>query len=189
MIRFWSHRLLLGTQVLGPFWFAVNNLMALLLLITASVLILVNVTKTPTFLLTRRFRALRRYRSRAILIGLYLVPVGALLINGFLLTLFLTWVWLDLGWPSAQLALTLIIPHGMAELFALILAASLGLAYLEILTPLVRAERWQAAAQMGKELLTSRTTLFIGAIILTQLIFSGLIEGALAGLIESTRSR
>jgi hypothetical protein len=179
LVRVWSERLLLGMRLFGVTWFILNNVLAMFLLLTACFLILIWVTKTPEYYLTKVFKRARKYRARLIWFGLRLIPMGALFVNSFLITLLLSWVWLKFGSGVALNIALLLLPHGLNELIALVLATSLVLAYLHVLSPFVLAERWKEAARQAKSLLVAKPTLVIALIILAQLTLSGAIEGVL----------
>lgn len=182
ILNLWFKRILFGVGFFGEYygiWFIINNVVALMLVIVSTVLIMIHISKTPTFFITKRFRSLEKHRPKITLFGLYMVPVGALLINGFLISLFVTYVLLNSGFSSFVSIILLLLPHGVSELLALLFASSLGLAYLKILSPIILKKKWSLCTKTGKKLLTSRVTLLVIAIVAILVVFSGFIEGML----------
>ena len=178
----WSRKILFGAEFFGSenysLWFIINNLIALLLVVTATIMILTHISKTPTFYVAKRFRKLEKHRPKITVFGLYIIPIGAVIINGFLISLFATYVLLIYEFGRFFDVMMLLLPHGIGELLALLLASSLGLAYLKILTPLILKKKWKSCIKTGEQLLKSRTTLFIVIAIIVLVIFSGLLEGS-----------
>lgn len=182
----WFKRLMFGLTLFGTrnytLWFVVNNIIALLLVIVASVLIMVFVIKGRTRFRTWKFDRFRKFETRRpkiTLYGIYIVPIGALMINGFLVSLFAVYIFLDAGMSHFIDVLMLLLPHGINELIALVLASSLGLSYIKILSPLILARRWDECIETGKKFLSSNVTLFFMIIIAILIVFSGFIEGAI----------
>lgn len=187
VIAIWFKRILLGINLFGEysaFWFIFNNTFALLVVIFASWFILTHISKTPEFLITKRFKKLKKHRAKIILSGLYMIPLGALLINGFLISLFITYVFLNFGFDVFIRVVFLLLPHGITESFALLLASSLGLAYLKILSPYILKGRWELCSKELKKLLTSGCSLFIISLVIILIVFSGFLEGILSFLIK-----
>jgi uncharacterized membrane protein SpoIIM required for sporulation len=177
IIKLWSTRILFGFNLMGSSWFMINNLIAILIIILAFILILGMFYKTPKH--TRRFN-IERNNPKITLFGLYIIPFGASLINGFFLSLFSIYILLNFGLEKFAIAVLLQYPHGIVEIPALILASSLALAYIEIVRPLVLKADWKKCVSKGKELIFSRVTLFFVIVILILIIFSGFIERMLA---------
>lgn len=167
----------------NTFWFILNNIIALLVVIVASLLILNHVSKTPEFAITKKLKFLEKRRPKIMLTGLYMVPLGALLVNSFLISLFITYVFLNFGFERFFTVVLLLLPHGITEVFALILASSLGLAYLKILSDLILKGKWKFCSKTLKELIGSRVTLLIIIFVIILVIFGGLIEGSLGNAI------
>jgi uncharacterized membrane protein SpoIIM required for sporulation len=187
ILTIWFKRVLFGAYLLGEnsytFWFILNNIVALFLVIVASIVIITHISKTPEFILTKKFKTLRKYRPKIILTGLYMVPVGASLLNGFIISLLLTYVLLNFGFGGFTEIVLLLLPHGINELIALLFASSLGLAYLKILSPLILKEKWELCRKIGRNLLKSRVTLFVVLIVVLLIVFSGFLEGSFLELI------
>jgi uncharacterized membrane protein SpoIIM required for sporulation len=168
-------------------WFILNNLVVMLVVIAASVFILTRISSRPRFLEKKfkgfknfsKFRNVERRRPKMTLFSLYMVPVGALILNGFLIALFATYVFLTYGQNSFT-ALALLVPHGINEVIALILAASLGVSYLKVMSPLILRGNMKGAIAVGGRLLRTKATFYVIVIILTLIVFSGFVEGALS---------
>jgi len=187
ILNIWLRRILFGINFFESnnyvFWFILNNVIAMLLVVVAIILIITHIAKTPDYIITKKFRSLEKRRPKIVLSGLYMIPLGALLLNGFLLSLFIGYVWLSFGFNNFLTSLLLLLPHGIVELTALFLASSLGLTYLKILKPLILKERWEECGKIGKNLLISKTTLFIAVIIIILVVFGGFMEGTLSLII------
>jgi len=185
ILNLWSKRILLGIIFLGEkfsvSWFIANNIIALMLIIVGCLLILILPRSKGRF---KKFKDIERQRPKIILSALYIIPLGALAINGFFLSLFFTYILLNFGKEKFLLALALTFPHGTIEILALLFASSLVLAYLKILKPIILKGNLKRAVKVAKRLLASRVTLFFIAIIILLLFFSGIIEGILALLLN-----
>jgi len=185
VLNLWKKRLLFGVEFIGEgaytFWFIINNLAVMLVVVVASVFILIQVSREPRGFKKRfkRFRRIEKRRPKITLFGLYMVPIGALLINGFLISMFATYIFLNYGLARFTEAVMLLVPHGINEIIALVLACSLGLSYLKIMKPLILKGRAKDAIKTGKLLLKTDTTFYIVVIILMLVIFSGFLEGVL----------
>lgn len=181
VLTVWRKRIMLGVSfgAQPTFWFILNNIIALSLVVVASILILLHISKTPTYLFTKKFRRFEKHRPKITLFGLYIIPVGALLVNSFLLSLFAMYVLLNFSFEKFVEVAYLLVPHGINELIALLLASSLGLSYLQILSPLILSKRWKKCVEVGKSLLRSNVTLFFVAVIAILIVFSGFLEGLL----------
>jgi hypothetical protein len=187
VLTVWFKRLLLGLTLLGSknytLWFVINNMAALMLVIIASVMIMMLVLgRRATFEKSwrfKRFGTIERRRPRITLFGIRIVPVGALLINGFLIAMFATYVLLGMGYDYFVDVVMLLLPHGINEVVALVIASSVGLAYIRILSPFILARRWDDCTMLGKSMLKSRVTFFFMTLIAILVVFSGFLEGAL----------
>jgi len=187
LLTVYSQRILLGVNFFGnnyALWYILNNMIALMLIIVAIILIIIYRSKTPTFLLSEKIKILQKYRPKMLLTGLYMIPVGVPMVNGFLVSFFITYTLLNFGFNRLVMALFLILPHGMNELLALLFASSLGLAYLKILSPFILQGKWNVCTRTGKQLLGSRVTIFVVILICILVIFGGLLEGYLSGIIH-----
>lgn len=179
IINLWSSRVLIGFNLFGPSWFMVNNLIAMALIVLAFMLIVYIYYKTSKF---RKFYR-KRYHPKITLFGLYIIPFGALFINGFFTSLFSIYILLNFGLAKFATAVLFQYPHGINEMLALILASSLALAYIDIIRPFVLKDDWKNCIRKGKELIFSRTTLIFIILILLLIMFSGFIEGILAAVL------
>jgi uncharacterized membrane protein SpoIIM required for sporulation len=127
----------------------------------------------------KRFRSFEKRRPKIILSALYIIPIGALTINGFLLSLFSTYVLLNYGKEKFLFAILLTFPHGINEILALLFATSLVLAYLQILKPIILRGNLKLAVKKIKNLIASRVTIFFTILIILLVLFSGVLEGIL----------
>jgi uncharacterized membrane protein SpoIIM required for sporulation len=93
---------------------------------------------------------------------------------------------LSVGFQYFKTLFLLLLPHGINEVFGLMLASSLGLAYLKVLKPYILKKQWKEAKKIGKQMLMSKTTLVIVILIALLIIFSGLLEGSLATVIQNS---
>jgi len=201
IIELWSRRLLFGldfiTKLTGgknyTLWFVVNNLAVMLVVIAASVFILTRISSRNRLLEKRlekrfgsrfknlkKFRDIEKRRPRMTVNSLYMIPVGALIVNGFLIALFAMYVFLNYSAENFSRAILLLLPHGINEIAALVLASSLGLSYLKIISPMVMKGRMNEAIKVGGQLLKTKATFYILAIIFMLIVFSGFIEGTLS---------
>jgi hypothetical protein len=187
IINLFIKRTTFGVQYLGSYklWFILNNLVVTFLMITAVLLIMTIVLRKrrPTKFL-KRFGRIEERRPKMTLLSLYMIPVGTLLINGFLITLLLIYTLLNFGFQKFETLFLFLLPHGVNEILALLFSSSLGLAYLEVLKPYILSRQWEEAKKIGKQLLLSKTTLMVAVWIALLIIFSGFIEGGLAALIQ-----
>jgi hypothetical protein len=183
LLEIWFNRLRIGLEILGghqTLWFIINNIVALMLIILASVLIfsfVLRKKKAPKYF--KRFNNLERHNPKITLYSAYMIPIGALVINGFLVSLFLTYALFNYGIESAASALILMVPHGVNEIVALFIACSLGLAYLKIISPMIKKRQIDKSIKTGKSLLFSKTTLTFIVLIAILVVFSGFVEGVL----------
>jgi len=179
ILTLWFKRLLFGVKFLGNqyiFWFILNNFTAMLLAVAASLILLTQVAKRKTYLFANRFQNLEKRHPKITLFSLYMIPVGALIINGFLISLFLTFVLLN-DFDNFMSILLRLSPHGVGELLALFFAASLGLSYIKILSPLILSRRWNLCIKESKALFFSKVTIFFIFLIAVLVVFSGFLEG------------
>lgn len=186
ILSLWSKRLLFGLGLFGnnySFWFVLNNIIVLFLIIVASILMIFLVMRRKNFGFSSRPKIIERRHPKITLISLYMIPIGALIINGFLIGLFLTYIFLNYDFHKFIESFLLILPHGINEILALVLATSLSLTYIKILSPLILNRKWDACRKKGKELLVSKVTLFVVCLIAILVLFSGFIEGLLTLLI------
>lgn len=182
ILTVWFKRILFGTTIFGnqyTFWFVLNNIVVLLLIVVASILIMFLIMRKRKYISYDRFGIMEKQHPRITLLSLYVIPIGALMINGFLLSLFVFYVLFNYGFDKFVTSMLLLLPHGINEILALFLASSLALSYIKILSPLILARKWNSCRKVGKELLSSRVTLFIITLIAILVLFSGFIEGAL----------
>lgn len=186
IINLFVRRLTFGIQYVGNYkiWFILNNLVVILLLIS-SILIMTNVIfrKRRTIKFFTRFENIEKHRPRMMLFSLYMIPIGVLIINGFLISLLLIYTLLNFGFQRFQIFFLLLLPNGINEILALVLSSSLVLVYLKILKPYILNKRWKEAKKVARQLLTSNTTMFMLALIVLLIIFSGFVEGSLMALI------
>ena len=186
ILNLWSKRILFGLEIFQEnytFWFLLNNSIALIVISLASVLIAIYIFRTPTFLVSKKFRNVEKHRPKITLIGLYMVPILAPFLNGFFNTLFVFYILLAYGFKNLQTVLFLILPHGISEIIALLLASSLGLAYLKILKPLILKKKWKKCIKIGKKLVKTKTTVFFITLILILAILGSSVEGLIALLL------
>lgn len=180
ILTLWFKRLLFGAKFVGNqyiLWFILNNFAAMLLAIAAALVVLTQVARRKTYLFARRFKNLEKSHPKITLLSLYMIPIGALIINGFLISLFLTFVLLNSGFDNFASILLKLSPHGVGELFALFLATSLGLSYIKILSPLILSKRWELSIKESKKLFFSKVTIFYIFLIAVLVVFSGYLEG------------
>jgi len=190
ILTVWFKRLLLGLTLLGSknytLWFVINNIAALTLVVAASVMIMMLVLRRRTrrtglkiFKRFDRFQNIEERRPRITLFGIYIVPIGALLVNSFLISMFATYVLMNMGYNYFVNVVMLLLPHGINEIVALLMASSIGLAYIKILSPFILARRWDDCIKLGKSMLKSRVTFFFMTLIAILVVFSAFLEGAL----------
>lgn len=184
LLNMWSKRLLLGIELGGgdwnALWFILNNLAVMLVVIGASVFILVQISRKP--LMIRKFKRFRE-PPKMTMFGLYIVPIGAMVLNGFLIAMFASYIYLAYGIESFTSAVVLMIPHGINEILALTLACSLGIASINAIKPYVMKGQSEKAIKVGKSILRSKATFYILIIIATLIVFSGMVESLLSTLI------
>lgn len=186
MINFFVERTTFGEQYFGSYkiWFIVNNLFALLLIVGSAVLMMSVFLrkKRPTYF--KKFRRFEETRPKVTLYSLYVIPIGALFINGAIVSLLLVYTLVNFGYKQFETVFILLTPHGATELLGLIFASSIVLAYLEVLKPYILNGRWDDAKKIGKRLLFSNVTLIVVFFIVLLIIFSGYIEGSFATMLS-----
>jgi len=184
LLNIWLKRILFGVSKFGPEnWFILNNITSMLLIVGASLLMMIFIFKRRRYS-NKRFRMFERKHPELTLHSMYIIPLGALVMNGFFIAFFIMYILLTLGITEFNLALAFTLPHGIVEVSGLLLATSLGLAYIDILKPYVLGRKWKESIKIGKRLLFSRTTLIFVVIILVLVVFSGYIEGSLTSQIS-----
>jgi uncharacterized membrane protein SpoIIM required for sporulation len=154
----------------------------MILIVAGSVLILINVARTKKFFYANRFRSIERRHPQMTVKSLFMIPVGAMFINGFLISLFCTFVFLNSGYTKLLDLILLLLPHGINEILALFLASSLGLSYVKIMEPLILKKRWDEAIAVGKRMILSKVTLYVLIFIAILVVFGGFVEGAFVQL-------
>lgn len=185
LIKFFSERIIFGAQYVGSYklWFIINNLFVTLLLVASSVFMMSLMLRRRRPKYFKGFKNMEIRRPKVTLYSLYIIPIGALIINGALVSMILVYGLLNFGYSSFKTAFLLLLPHGMSEILSLIFASSIGLAYLEVLKPYILKRQWGKAREIGRKLLFSNTTLFVVVCIAILVIFSGYIEGSFAVMI------
>lgn len=182
LLTVWFKRILFGVKFLNNqyiFWFILNNFTAMLVAIAASLLVLTQIAKRKTYLFARKFKMSEKRHPKITLLSLYMIPTGALIINGFLISLFLTFILLSNGFDKFVLILLKLSPHGVGELLALFLATALGLSYIKILSPLILSKKWNLCVKESKNLFLSWVTILFIFLIAVLVVFSGFVEGIL----------
>jgi len=181
----WFKRITFGLKYIGDYklWFILNNLVALLMIIAALILILDMFIRRRKFQIPY-FRKYERENSMITLYSLYMIPIGALVINGALISLFLTYVLLSSGFATFSTAFVLMMPHGVNEFVALVLASSYGLAYIHLIEPFVLKRNWNDIKRTSRQFFFSQTTYVFIVLILVLIVFGGFIEGMLSILIK-----
>lgn len=186
ILNLWFKRLLFGFNFFGksnPFWFTLNNIIVMLLIVLATALMVFLIMRRKPSGFSSRPRMMERRHPKITLASLYMIPIGALVINSFLIGFFLTYAFLNYGFNEFKTSVLLLVPHGINEMLALILATSLALAYIKILSPFVLSRRWDVCRKKVKELLLSNVTMFVVFLIILLTLFSGFVEGMLTLLI------
>lgn len=181
IIQLFVKRITFGIQYFGnsELWFIANNLFVILMIVASSVFLMGIILRKRRPIYIKRFRRFEENRPQVTLFSLYMIPIGALIINGFLISLLMVYTFLNFDYQEFQIFFALLLPHGVTELLGLIFSTSIGLAYLEVLKPYILAKRFDTARKVGKKLLLSKTTLLVIIWIAILIIFSGYIEGSL----------
>jgi uncharacterized membrane protein SpoIIM required for sporulation len=182
----WFKRMTFGLKYFNgdyKLWFITNNLVAILMIVVALLLIITMFLRKRKFHISY-FRKYERENPKITLYSLYMIPIGALIINGALVSFFLTFIFLSQGIEKFSTALVLMMPHGVNEFIALILACSYGLAYIKLIKPLVLKRDWKGIVKMNKRVFYSQTTVIFIILIIIVVAFSGFIEGSLTALVK-----
>ena len=186
IINAWLKRVTFGLKYFGgnyKLWFITNNLVALLMIVVALVLIIcMFIRRRNTGILF--FKRYEKENPRITLYSLYMIPIGALIINGALIFFFLTYILWSQGVENFSTALALMMPHGVNEFIALILVSSYGLVYIKMIKPFVLKRDWGSIKKTSKRLFFSQTTVVFIVIILILVVFSGVVEGSLSLLVK-----
>ena len=180
ILQTWSKRILFGAALLQnqyTLWFIANNLIALVFAIIGIVLLLILISRRKRFT-SNRFAAFEKHHPKITLASLYMIPIGVVFINSFLITLFLTYTYLNDGFQKLMLVFVAIFPNGINEILALMLASSLGLSYLKIMRNLILKNKMREAIKVGKQLVFSKTSLYIFILIVILIVFAAYLEGS-----------
>ena len=186
ILSFWFKRMMFGLEYVGNdyrLWFILNNLMAFLMIIIAIFLIIFMFMKKKKFG-NNYFKSYEEEHPIITLYSLYMMPIGALIINGALVSLFLTFTFLDGGFVKFSTALSLMMPHGLNEFIALILASSYGLAFIQTIEKLVLKKKWKEIRKISKKIFLSQITLLFIIFIIILVFFGGIAEGTLSLLLK-----
>ena len=187
LVEVWSKRVLFGANYLGGnygVWFILNNLMVMALLVGVSLLFMMFVLYRKKSFWVKKFGDREARHPKLILLSLYILVVGTVVMNGFMISLFLSGIFLQDGFQNLKLAIFILLPHGLSEVLALSLSSSLGLIYIEKLKPLILKRKFEDAVATAKLLLRMPTTKFTLALIIILVIFSGFLEGSLSVLFK-----
>ena len=188
IIDLFLKRITFGVQYLGSYkiWFILDNLVVIFLMITGILLMMTMFLRKrrPIKIFNRRFRRMQE-RPKITLFSLYMIPIGALFINGFLISLLLAYTLLNFGFQNFEGLSLILLPHGINEILGLLFSSALGLSYLEVLKPYILSKRWDEAKKIGRQLLFSKTTAIVVVWIVMLIIFSGFLEGSFAVLLKS----
>jgi hypothetical protein len=185
ILQTWFKRILFGAALLQKnyiLWFIANNLIALVFAIVGFVLLLILISRRRRFT-SNRFVAFERHHPKITLASLYMIPIGALFINSFLISVLLTYVYLTEGFQKLMLIFAAIFPNGINEILALILASSLALSYLKIMKPLILKNKMKEAIKLSKQLIFSKTSLYIFIFIVILIVFAAYLEGSAISLL------
>jgi len=178
-LQLWLTRTIFGAKFLDyhySTWFAINNLATIVVMVVGVLFIMFLMSKRRRFA-SNRFAAYEKHHPKMTLVSLYMIPVGAVFINSFLIGFLLAFAYLNFGFSEFAIIASSLFPHGINEILALLFASSLGLAYLKIIEPLVLKNKLNEAIQIGKKLIFSRTTFYILAFIIILILFSAFLEG------------
>lgn len=186
LIEFFVKRITFGEKYVGSFklWFILNNLVVLLLIVASTALLMSMFLRKRRPVFFKRFKNMEKNRPQVTLYSMYMIPIGSLFINGFLVCLLLIYTLMNLGFAEFKTTFLLLLPHGFTEVLALVFAASLGLVYLEVLKPYVLSKKWDEARKIGRHLLFSKTTLTFVVLIIFLAVFSGFIEGSIINFLK-----
>jgi uncharacterized membrane protein SpoIIM required for sporulation len=189
LIQLWVRRTTFGLEYFNgnyKLWFITNNLVAMLM-------ILVGIMLLAMMIMRRRYvarssmqwkaRSFEKHHPHVTLYSFYMLPIGALAINGFLISLFLSYSYLSFPTEKFITSFLLLLPHGFSELLALFIASSLGLVFIKKMRPYILSGEWPKAVGASKNMLRSRATIIIVIFIILLIFFSGFIEGSLISVI------
>lgn len=185
IIDIFIKRITFGAQYVGSYklWFILNNLFVVLLMVVAVLLVMtVVLRRRRPIKFFKRFARVEENRPKVTLFSLYMIPIGAMMINGFLVTLLLIYTLMNFGYQNFETLFLFLLPHGISEILGLLFSSALALAYLEVLKPYILNRQWEKAKKIGKQLLLSKTTAMVVFLIILLIIFSGFIEGNLTVL-------
>ncbi|MBS3055232.1 MAG: stage II sporulation protein M [Candidatus Aenigmarchaeota archaeon] len=180
ILKSWFQRILFGAKYLDnqyTLWFVINNFLALTLAIVGGMFLLMSIGRRR-FAFSNKFKSFERYHPKVTMFSLYMLPIGATFINSFLISLFLVFTYLSRGYDIFLLSVNALVPHGINEIFALILASSLGLSYVKILEPIIMKKRWEEAIKLGKQMVLSKTSFYVFLFIAILILFSAFLEGS-----------
>jgi len=187
VIDLFLKRITFGIQYFGNYklWFILNNLVVIFLMITGILLMMTMFLRKRKSIkiFNTRFRRIQE-RPEITLFSLYMIPLGALFINGFLVSLLLAYTLLNFGFQKFEGLFLILLPHGINEILGLLFSSALGLSYLEVLKSYILNRRWDEAKKIGKRLLLSKTTVLVVIWIIILIIFSGFLEGSFATLLQ-----
>ena len=182
----WLKRVTFGVEYFGGdyrLWFIVNNLIAFMMIVVSIVLLVSMFIKRRKMQISY-FKNYEEKHPLVTLYSLYMIPIGALIINSALVSLFLTFIFFDQGAASFSTAFTLMMPHGAYEFIALILTSSYGLAYIKMIKQFVLKKNWRAVVKTSKQIFFSQTSVIFIIMILILVVFGGIIEGSLSMMLK-----
>jgi len=185
ILETWFKRILFGATLLQnnyTLWFIANNLVALTFAIVGFVLLLILISRRRRFT-SNRFVAFEKHHPKVTLASLYMIPIGAVFINSFLISILLTCAYLNEGFQKLMLIFVGIFPNGINEILALVFASSLALSYLEIIKPLILKNKMKEAIKVGKQLIFSKTSFYIFIFIIILIVFAAYLEGSAISLL------
>jgi len=189
LIQLWIRRTTFGLQYFNgnyKLWFITNNLAAILMIVVGILLLAVMIMRRKYVArnsMQWKARMFEKHHPRVTLYSFYMLPVGALAINGFLISLFLSYSYLNFTTEKFLTSFLLLLPHGVSELLALFIASSLGFEFIKKMRPYIMSGEWPKAVVASKNLLHSRATIIIFIFIILLILFSGFIEGSLVSVI------
>ncbi|MFH0711357.1 MAG: hypothetical protein V1944_02155 [Candidatus Aenigmatarchaeota archaeon] len=175
----WFKRVMFGAKLLNNqyvLWFIINNFVALILAIAGGVLIITNIGRKRAGY-SKRFQVFEKHHPKVTMFSLYMLPIGALLINSFLIAFFLMYVYLSRGYDQLIQSLSVLSLNGITEMLALVLAASLGLSYVKVLEPFIMKRKWKESIGLGKKVVWSKTSFYVFVLIAILIVFSAYAEG------------
>ena len=189
LIQLWIRRTTFGLEYFDgnyKLWFIANNLVAMLMILVGIMLLAMMIMRRKYVArnsMQWKARRFERNHPRVTLFSFYMLPIGALAINGFLISLFLSYSYLSFATEKFITSFLLLLPHGVSELLALFIASSLGLVFIKKMRPYILSGEWPKAVGASKNMLRSRATIIIVIFIILLILFSGFIEGSLISVI------